>query len=239
MATPLFFVIARVVSRDGALEKVCPLALYPLIDSLIILLKYFIPIFDFSPVRQFFVAIYWVARSLIWILISLSPLQWRKRLVGLCAVSKTEPYSNSYYWGHDLDGAPDTLWGLEGYYHPVGFFMSHISSDTFKEEMKKVDEDKLLRNVQGLGSPDYDLHHYDESSGFVKRMDDANADCVDSAVVVVHFWAQEGRRKELLAVMADYADKVKAREMSPSIDIQSFLALKELNDLNLASLYIR
>ncbi|CAG9955821.1 unnamed protein product [Clonostachys rosea f. rosea IK726] len=185
MATPLFFVIARVVSRDGALEK------------------------------------------------------WRKRLVGLCAVSKTEPYSNSYYWGHDLDGAPDTLWGLEGYYHPVGFFMSHISSDTFKEEMKKVDEDKLLRNVQGLGSPDYDLHHYDESSGFVKRMDDANADCVDSAVVVVHFWAQEGRRKELLAVMADYADKVKAREMSPSIDIQSFLALKELNDLNLASLYIR
>jgi hypothetical protein len=154
-------------------------------------------------------------------------------------VSKTEPYSNSYYWGYDLDGAPDTLWGLEGYYHPVGFFMNHISGDVFKEEMRKVDEDKLLRNVQGLGSPDYDLRHYDLFGGFVTRQDDKDRDAQDSFVAVVHFSAAPGRRKQLLGILADSADRVKAAETGPSIAVQSFAVLKEVNDFNLATVYIR
>jgi hypothetical protein len=154
-------------------------------------------------------------------------------------VSKTEPYSNTYYWGYDLDGTPDTLLGLEGYYHPVGFFMNHISSDVFKEEMRKVDEDRLLRNVQGLGSPDYDLHHYNLVSGFVTRQDDSDRAAQDSFVAVVHFWASPGRRKQLLGILADSADRVKAAETGPSIAIQSFAVLKEVNDFSLATVYIR
>ncbi|EXJ87560.1 hypothetical protein A1O3_04520 [Capronia epimyces CBS 606.96] len=186
MVAPRFYVVARVVGRDGALAP------------------------------------------------------WRDRLAGLCAVSKTEPYSDSYYWGYDLDGEPDTIWGLEGYYHPIGFFIGHLSTDTFKEEMRKVDEDKLLRNVQGLGSPDYDLHHYDLAGGFVKRSDDKDADATDSFVAVVHFWAAaQGKRKQLLGVLADAADAVKDAEKSPAITVQSFAVLKELSDFTLATVYIR
>ncbi|OQU97038.1 Alcohol dehydrogenase GroES-like domain-containing protein [Cladophialophora immunda] len=154
-------------------------------------------------------------------------------------VSKTEPYSYSYYWGQDLDGEPDTLWGLEGYYHPIGFFLGHVSTDIFKEEMRKVDDDKLLRNVQGLNSPDYDLHHYDFFSGFIKRDDDKDRDAMDSFVVVVHLWAAEGKRKQLLGILADVADRVKASEKTTSITVQSFGVLKEVNDLHLATAYIR
>ena len=166
-------------------------------------------------------------------------LQWQERLLALCAVSETEPYSTSYYWGVDVDGEPDTLWGLEGYSHPIGFFLGHTSTDVFKEEMRKVDEDNLLRNVQGLGSPDYDLHHYDTYSGFLKRPDDKSGDVKDSFVVVVHFWALDGKRKQLFGALADYADRVKASEKAPAITVQSFGVLKELRDLKLASLYIR
>jgi len=102
--------------------------------------------------------------------------------------------------------------GLEGYYHPTGFFLGHVSTDIFKEEMQKVDNDKLLRNVQGLNSPDYDLHHYDLFSGFVKRDDDRDRDATDSFVAVVHFWAAQGKRKQLLGILADVVDRVKASE---------------------------
>ncbi|KAH8654821.1 hypothetical protein BGZ61DRAFT_500448 [Ilyonectria robusta] len=97
---------------------------------------------------------------------------WKERLVHLCDVSATELYGDSYYWGEDLDGEPDTLWGLEGYTHPIGFFIDHVSSSIFKREMALVDKDELLRHQQGLGSPDYDLHHYDQESGWLKREDD-------------------------------------------------------------------
>lgn len=160
-------------------------------------------------------------------------------LAGLCKVSKTEPYSNSYYWGYDLDGSPDTLWGLEGYYHPVGFFMNHVSSDTFNKEMRKIDEEKLLRNVQGLTSPDYDLRHYDLFGGFLTRKGDKDRDVQDSFVAVVHFSASQGRRKQLLRILSDYADGVNATETGPSGAVQSFAVLKEVNDFNLATLYIR
>ncbi|OAG36429.1 hypothetical protein AYO21_09414 [Fonsecaea monophora] len=188
MGAPLFFVIARVVSRDGALEK------------------------------------------------------WREVLAGLCKVSKTERYSNSYYWGHDLDGETDTLWGLEGYYHATGFFLDHVSSDEFKAEMRKVDDAKLLRTVQGIGSPDYDLRYYDLFGGFLTRKDDPDRDRQDSFVCVVHFSAAEGRRKQLLGVAADCADLVEATAgngVAPFGAVQSFAVLKEVNDLSLVSLYIR
>ncbi|OQU94461.1 hypothetical protein CLAIMM_00815 [Cladophialophora immunda] len=164
--------------------------------------------------------------------------KWKERLVPLCEVSATEPYSTSYYWGQDVDGEPDTLWGLEGYQHPIGFFIGHPASDVFKREMQKVDEDKLLRHVQGLGSPDYDLHYYDMHHGFLTRSDDKDKDAKDSFVVVVHFWAPEGRRKELLGTLSCSADRVKASETS-SVTIQSFAVLKECLDVNMASLYIR
>ncbi|KAJ0333484.1 hypothetical protein COL5a_001192 [Colletotrichum fioriniae] len=103
--------------------------------------------------------------------------KWKERLVALCAVSATEPLGNSYYWGHDLSASsPDTLWGLEGYTHPAGFFLGHTSTDVFKREMRLADEQKLLKTVQGIGSPDYDLHHYDMAGGWLKRDDDSGKD---------------------------------------------------------------
>lgn len=160
-------------------------------------------------------------------------------MVALCGVSRTEPYSNSYYWGSDLDGEPDTLWGLEGYYHPVGFFMGHVSTNTFKSEMQKVDEDKLLRNVQGLGSPDYDLHHYDFFSGFFKVEGDVDSEAEDSFVVILHLWAHRGKRDSLLGLLADYALRLKSTDNNPGTSLQSFAVLKELNDPDLSSIYIR
>lgn len=154
-------------------------------------------------------------------------------------MSATEPYSTSYYWGQDVDGEPDTLWGLEGYQHPIGFFIGHPASDVFKREMKKVDEDKLLRHVQGLGSPDYDLHYYDMHYGFLTRSDDSEKDAKDSFVVVLHFWAPEGRRKQLLGTLSSGVDRVKVSETSSSITVQSFAVLKECLDVDMASLYIR
>lgn len=117
--------------------------------------------------------------------------------------------------------------------------MNHVSSDVFKDEMEQVDSDKLLRTKQGLGSPDYDLHHYDLFSGFIKREDDRNADDTDSFVVVVHYWAQDGERKQLLDSLAEFAGSVRASEKAPAISTQSLIVLKEVNDTNMATLYIR
>lgn len=168
--------------------------------------------------------------------------QWQKRLVPLCEVSQTELYSTSYYWGQDVDGEPDTLWGLEGYAHPIGFFIGHPASEVFKREMKLVDEHKLLRNVQGLGSPDYDLHYYDMYAGFLTRSDDKDKDSKDSFVTAMHLWAPEGKRKHLIGVLSGFADRVRSRETGETgdtIKVQSFAVLKESLDVNMASLYIR
>ncbi|PVH69788.1 hypothetical protein DL98DRAFT_623307 [Cadophora sp. DSE1049] len=129
-AGPPFFVVARVVGRDGAIEP------------------------------------------------------WKDRLVRLCKVSATETLGNTYYWGQDLDGEPDTLWGLEGYSHAVGFFIGHPSSQIFKEEMALVDSQKLLRHEQGLTSKDYDLKHYDQAGGYLTRGDDESKDGKDSFVAL-------------------------------------------------------
>ena len=208
---PDFFVIARVVGSDEALPKVCNPKYQDLVlDSFELLAD--------------------CERCL---------LQWKERVVALCEVSATEPYSTSYYWGHDVDGEPDTLWGLEGYGHAIGFFIGHPASEVFKQEMKKVDDGKLLRHVQGLGSPDYDLHYYDFYDGFLTRVDDQYKDARDSFVVILHFWAQEGRRKELIQALAAGADRVKKSETQGAVTVQSFAVLKECLDVQMASVYIR
>ncbi|KAL9567619.1 hypothetical protein ACKAV7_008191 [Fusarium commune] len=180
--TPRFFVIARVVGRDGAIDL------------------------------------------------------WKDRLVELCKVSATEPYGDSYYWGQDADGEPDTLWGLEGYTHPIGFFIDHVSSDIFKREMALVDKDRLLRTAQGLDSPDYDLHHYDEFAGFLKRGDDVERDSARSFVVVKHYWAKsETLRTEMLESLVQFT----ARLASGSPQVQSALVLKECRDTTMATMWLR
>lgn len=141
-----------------------------------------------------------------------------------------------------MDGEPDTLWGLEGYAHPIGFFIGHPASDVFKREMQLVDENKLLRHVQGLGSPDYDLHYYDMVAGFLTRIDDRHKYSKDSFVTIVHFWAFEGKRKHLIGALSGFADLTYAGELAEAdtgIKTQSFAVLKESLDVNMASLYIR
>lgn len=160
-------------------------------------------------------------------------------MVNLCAVSATERYGDSYYWGQDLDGEPDTLWGLEGYTHPVGFFMDHVSSDIFKHEMDLVDKDELLRTKQGLGSPDYDLRQYDEVAGFLKRKVDADRDSKTSHVAIYHFWApEESKRGQILDTLKEFANTVGGSQDADE-PLQSALVLKECRDFKLATLWLR
>ena len=108
--------------------------------------------------------------------------------------------------------------------------------------MQLVDEHKLLRHVQGLGSPDYDLHYYDMVAGFLTRTDDRNKDSKNSFVTVVHFWAFEGKRKHLIGALSGFAARIYAgesAEVDTGIKIQSFAVLKESLDVNMASLYTR
>ncbi|KAL2878266.1 hypothetical protein SGCOL_006518 [Colletotrichum sp. CLE4] len=165
--------------------------------------------------------------------------KWKQRLIALCAVSATEPLGNSYYWGHDLSNAePDTLWGLEGYTHPAGFFLGHTSTDVFEREMRLADEDKLLKTVQGVGSPDYDLHHYDFAGGWLKRDDDPGRDSHESAVAVVHFWASEGRREEVMRGLKGFAGEQRERGVGEG-ELQSCAVLEEVMDRSLATLWLR
>ncbi|KAI3559471.1 hypothetical protein CABS03_05214 [Colletotrichum abscissum] len=166
--------------------------------------------------------------------------KWKERLVALCAVSATEPLGNSYYWGRDLSASsPDTLWGLEGYTHPAGFFLGHTSTDVFKREMRLADEQKLLKTVQGIGSPDYDLHHYDLAGGWLKREDDPGKDSRDSAVAVLHFWAvEEGGREEVVRSLEEFGKAQRGREVGEG-ELQSCAVLREVMDRSLATLWLR
>ncbi|KAF2179301.1 NAD(P)-binding protein [Zopfia rhizophila CBS 207.26] len=160
-----------------------------------------------------------------------SPELWTELLVHLCSVSATEPYGSSYYWGQDIDGEPDTLWGLEGYGHAVGFFLGHPASDMFKMQMAFVDAEKLLRQ-------DYDLHHYDAIGGFLTREDDPDRDSKTSFVVVHHFWAVDNAMREaLLGHLKGLARK--ARELPVGEGVQSCQVLRECSDMTLATLWVR
>jgi len=162
--------------------------------------------------------------------------RWDEILVHLCAVSKTEPKGTAYYWGRDLDGEPDTLWGLEGYTDADGFFNGHPASDVFKTQMAFVDNEKLL-------AQDYDLHHYLEVGGWITREDDPNKDSKTSHVAVLHFFAKDGERDQIIEKLKELAEVVK--EVKPIIS--SFGILKEVEDKqfnivdknNLVSLWLR
>ncbi|KAK5245349.1 hypothetical protein LTR20_006731 [Exophiala xenobiotica] len=185
MTTPKFYVVARVVSRDGALPT------------------------------------------------------WKQRIESLVNVSATERLGDSYYWGHSLDGDTDTIIGLEGYVHPVGFFIGHFETDVFKREVKLIDGAKLLRHEQGLDSPDYDLHHYDLEGGWLKREDDPHKDSKTSHVAVYHFWAtEEAKRPELLQKMVAFADALKGTQGANG-PVQSCAILKECRDFTMATLWLR
>jgi hypothetical protein len=160
--------------------------------------------------------------------------QWTERLVPLCEVSATEVLGHTYYWGQDVDGEPDTLWGLEGYSHAVGFFMGHPASDIFKREMALVDSDKLLKNEQGLASRDYDLHHYDSAGGWLTKEDDPEKDSKTSYVVVHHFFAQPGKRQEIILWLNAFAEEAKGVK-----GVQSSAVLQEINDNSLMTLWLR
>jgi hypothetical protein len=155
-------------------------------------------------------------------------------------VSATEPLGNTYYWGQDLDGEPDTLWGLEGYSHAVGFFIGHPSSQVFKEEMALVDSDKLLRNEQGLASKDYDLKHYDQVGGYLTREDDEGKDGKDRFVVVMHFWIKGGRRDDAISKLGNLANATKGdADLGLEAMIQSCAVFKGVWDQNLVTLWVR
>ncbi len=65
--------------------------------------------------------------------------------------------------------------------------------------MALVDKDELPPTQQGIASPDYDLHHYDRVSGWLKRKDDPDRDAATSHVAVYHFWAmEEAKRVEVM-----------------------------------------
>lgn len=160
--------------------------------------------------------------------------QWKERLVPLCEVSATEPLGHTYYWGQDLDGEPDTLWGLEGYSHAVGFFMGHPASDIFKREMALVDQDQLLKHEQGLASRDYDLHHYDDAGGWYTKEDDPKKNSKISHVVVHHFFAQAGKREDVIQLLNGLAEKSKT-----VTGVQSCGVLRECNDKSLVTLWVR
>jgi len=184
MSCPKFYVVARVVSREGAL-----------------------PI-------------------------------WKERITSLVDVSASERLGDSYYWGHSLDGDMDTIIGLEGYTHPVGFFMGHFETDIFKQQTNLIDKDKLLRTQQGLDSPDYDLHHYDLVGGWLKRVDDSEKDSKTSHVAVYHFWVNEEERDEVLRQMIAFADALKWVQ-GPTGSVQSAVVLREVRFPTMATLWLR
>jgi len=182
MASPKFYVVARVVSREGAL-----------------------------------------------------PL-WKERVRSLCKVSASETLGDSYYWGYSLDGDTDTIIGLEGYTHPVGFFIGHFETEVFKREVGLIDGAKLLKHQQGLDSPDYDLHHYDLIGGWLKRDDDPDKDSKTSHVAVYHFWTkEEAKRPEVLQKLIAFADGLKG----PAGSVQSAAVLKEIRHVTLSTLWLR
>lgn len=110
--------------------------------------------------------------------------------------------------------------------------------------MALVDSDALLRTQQGLTSPDYDLHHYDEEistpGSFLKRWDDAERDGTTSHVAVLHLWATDSvKRAAVLARLAEYAAAAKKAPLNDIKGLQSAVVLRELKDNTLATLWVR
>jgi quinol monooxygenase YgiN len=149
-------------------------------------------------------------------------------LVHLVNVSATEPKGISYYWGQDLDGEPNTLWGLEGYTDADGFFTGHPASEVFKTQMAFVDKENLL-------AEDYDLHHYESAGGWLTRKGDQHADSVSSHVAVVHFFTREGERDNVISQLNSLA----AKSLQSNTNLSSCYVLREINNENLVTLWLR
>ncbi|KAK7202705.1 hypothetical protein BZA70DRAFT_90806 [Myxozyma melibiosi] len=163
---------------------------------------------------------------------------WKERIVSLCAVSATEKLGDTYYWGSSLEGDPDTICGLEGYTHAVGFFIGHFETDTFKEQGALIDSDELLKHEQGLDSRDYDLHHYDLVGGFLKRDNDPDRDAKDSIIAVYHFWSTtEETRPEILDKLLSFVNSYRSGELDAAV--QSAIVLKEIRFPTMATLWVR
>jgi hypothetical protein len=130
---------------------------------------------------------------------------------------------------------------LEGYSHAVGFFLGHPSSEIFQREMALVDKDKLLKNVQGLGSPDYDLHHYDLAGGWLTLENDADKDSKTSHVAVHHFWTKDGQRDDIIKRLTKFSEDAKTEHRTTPTRVQSCAVLKECvyKHVNLATLWLR
>ncbi|TVY41216.1 hypothetical protein LOCC1_G005707 [Lachnellula occidentalis] len=163
---------------------------------------------------------------------------WKQRITSLVDVSAGEKMGDSYYWGYSLDGDEDTIMGLEGYTHPVGFFMGHFETDVFKEQNKLIDKDELLATQQGLDSSDYDLHHYDEAGGWVKRADDPEKDSKTSHQAAFHFYSKPEDREEVLRKLVAFADGLKDTQGATG-PVQSALVLKEVRIPTMATLWLR
>lgn len=153
-------------------------------------------------------------------------------------MSATEKLGDTYYWGSSLEGDPDTICGLEGYTHAVGFFIGHFETKVFKEQGALIDSDRLLKHEQGLDSRDYDLHHYDLVGGFLKRQNDPDRDAKDSIIAVYHFWSTtDETRPEILEKLLAFVNKYRPGELDSSV--QSAIVLKEIRFPTMATLWLR
>lgn len=107
--------------------------------------------------------------------------------------------------------------------------------------MALVDGDKLLRHEQGLSSRDYDLHHYDFESGYLKLETDADRDIKTSHVAVEHFWAKDKKRREVMEKLGKFSSALRDAQKPGDVRIQSCAILKECvwKYENLTTLWIR
>lgn len=104
--------------------------------------------------------------------------------------------------------------------------------------MSLVDQDKLLKTAQGIGSPDYDLHQYGMAGGWSTREDDVGKDSKESAIAVIHFWASEKDRPIIINHLVEFSRSQKEK-LYTKASLQSCGVLKEIRDLGLATLWLR
>lgn len=153
--------------------------------------------------------------------------KWSEILIELCKTNLTEDRSVSYYWSQD-DNDDDTLWALEGFTHPIGFFKGHVSTPGFIEQNKIIEKENLLPNG-------FNLYYYDFAGGWLTRDDDREKDLKSSHVVVHHFWPRQGNRDQLIQKLLELGEKSKSQVSN----LQSCAVLVECDGNSLVSLWIR
>lgn len=154
-------------------------------------------------------------------------MKWTEILTELCKINLSEDRSVSYYWSQD-EVDDDTLWAIEGFTHPIGFFKGHVSTSGFIEQNKIIEEENLLPNG-------YNLYYYDFAGGWLTRDDDVDKDLKSSHVVVHHFWPQKGNRDPLVQKLLKLAEQSK----SQASHVQSCAVLVECDGNTLVTLWLR